>query len=141
MSLKPLIEGKNDKDLIQRSFYFESKFSYDALGCAEIKGWVEKDYKFFDLPKPELYNLKNDPDEKENIYLKKNLIAKNMRQKVRAYIKKYASIGFSANRNLSETEKQRLESLGYLSSAPWVDKTGQSSFKNLPDPKDKIELW
>jgi len=141
MSLMPLIKGKNKKDLIQRSFYFESKFSFDALGCAEIKGWVENDYKFFDLPKPELYHLKTDPNEKENMYLKKNLLAKKMKQKVQAYIKKYTTVGFSSERNLSETEKQRLESLGYLSSSPMAGKKGESSFNNLPDPKDKIESW
>jgi arylsulfatase A-like enzyme/Tfp pilus assembly protein PilF len=142
ISLMPLVHGKNKKMFSERGFYFESKFASDALKCAETKGWVEKGYKFFDLPKPELYDLKKDPFEKNNIFLEKDALSKNMRQKIHAYVEKYRSSNFNADHKLSSIEKKRLESLGYISSSQGAGtQSGSTNSNELPDPKDNIESW
>ncbi len=60
-------------------------------------------------PKFEFYDLNVDPLEKHNLFLKRNLEAK----KLKALLKKFSPAGERKGR-LSEEEKQRLRSLGYI---------------------------
>jgi arylsulfatase A-like enzyme/Tfp pilus assembly protein PilF len=133
ISLLPLIKGKEAK---KRGFYIESIFANEAIGCAGLKGWIEDDYKYIDLPHAELYYLARDPAEKNNLFLKRNFLAKKMAQKMRAYLKQYESIRFDTGRKLSADEIKHLASLGYISSA-----AGEGPAAKYPDPKDLIGSW
>jgi arylsulfatase A-like enzyme/tetratricopeptide (TPR) repeat protein len=133
ISLLPLIMGK---DVKKRGFYIESIFANEAMGGAAIKGWIEGDYKYIDLPRPELYHLVLDPIEKNNLFFKKNFLAQKMKTKMRDYLKKYESVRFNSGRNLNNTEIKRLASLGYITSNK---KT--TAALTYPDPKDLIASW
>jgi arylsulfatase A-like enzyme/Tfp pilus assembly protein PilF len=134
VSLLPLVKSKTVK---KRGFYLESIFANEAMGCAGSKGWVEEGFKYIDLPRPELYDLASDPGEHHNLFLRKNYLARNMKQKMKAYLKRFEFIRFNSSRALNPTEIKRLESLGYISSA------GKTAGKphEYPDPKDKVTGW
>lgn len=70
-SLIPLIQGKKTKET---PIYFEAKSAYHSKGWAPLEGYIFKDRKFIDLPIKELYNLKNDFQEKRNIISRVNII-------------------------------------------------------------------
>jgi len=128
-SLLPVMGG-NSAD--ERVFYIESVFPWEALGCAPVKGLIEENYKFIDLPKPELYDLEKDPGEKENVYFKKNIKARRLKQSLDRLISTYDPLKFRSDRKLSPAEERKLRTLGYFS-------TGRKQPSgNLPDPKEKI---
>lgn len=128
--LLPMIKGKSTDN---RIFYVETVFPWEALGCAPVKGLLKGKYKFIDLPKPELYDLEKDPGEKENLYFKKNIEAKRLKQTLTHFTAKYDPLKFRAGRQLSPTEERKLRTLGYFSMSAKGPGTG-----NLPDPKEKI---
>jgi arylsulfatase A-like enzyme/Flp pilus assembly protein TadD len=130
-SLLPLMKGKSIED---RMFYIETVFPGEAMGCAPVIGLIKGDYKFIDLPKPELYHLENDPGEKENLFFKKNIAARKLKQSLSRMIKQYNGLAFKTGRKLSPEEERKLRTLGYFSTAKEPSKQGK-----LPDPKDKID--
>jgi arylsulfatase A-like enzyme/Tfp pilus assembly protein PilF len=132
ISLLPLIKGTSVKE---RTFYIESVFAAEALGCAPVKGLIKGEYKFIDLPQPELYQLAADPGEKENLYFKQNATAKQLKQSLAQVMKQYEMSpgAVQPGRKLSGEEERKLKSLGYFSTS-----NTNTAGANLPDPKDKV---
>lgn len=135
-SLLPLVKSG---EMEARTFYITSEFARESLGCAAVKGIIKDYHKYLDLPRPELYHLAEDPGEKENLFFKRNALARKMKQTMMALVKKYSHSAFDSRRKLSEEEARRLETLGYISSSSEGGKTANS--EQLPDPKDKIRSW
>ncbi|MCU0285363.1 MAG: sulfatase-like hydrolase/transferase [Acidobacteria bacterium] len=133
ISLLPLVNGAAIKD---RPFYIESIFPEETLACAPVKGLIKGDYKIIDLPKPELYNLAKDPLEKENIFFKENINARQLKQTLDALVKRYEQKTVQSGHRLTPEEERKLNSLGYFTSAN--KKINNSNPVKLPDPKDKI---
>jgi arylsulfatase A-like enzyme/Tfp pilus assembly protein PilF len=119
-----------------RSFYIESVMPNEVVGSAVVKGIVKGNYKYLDLPKPELYHLAADPMEKENLYADKTDVAHGLHTSMKALETRYNTLKAESKRTLSAEETQKLRSLGYLSSTKKTDASGK-----LPDPKDKIAGW
>jgi len=132
-SLIPHVEGRNKKDLVS---YVETVHPKEMFRWAELKGIVDGRMKFIDAPKPELYDLKTDPMEENNLYLEERQIAARMKKELDDLIGRYSSSS-SSRRELSSEEKERLMALGYVidSSKP------EDADSDLADPKDKIEVW
>jgi arylsulfatase A-like enzyme/Tfp pilus assembly protein PilF len=120
----------------ERTFYIESIFPKEALGCAEVKGVIKNNYKYIDLPESELYNLKDDPFERNNLVSQQKKIAVDLKLTMINLMKKYSHIGFDSKRKISVEEAKRLQSLGYIS----VSGKDKDSLE-LPDPKRKVKSW
>lgn len=132
-SLLPPLE---DGEMGDRTVYITSEFAAESLGCAPVRGILKDNYKYLDLPRPELYHLPGDPGEKENLYFKQNALARKMKQATADLEKKYANSSFNSKRTLSGEETRRLETLGYISSSSTA-----GGGEQLPDPKDKVRSW
>jgi len=63
-SLRPLLENKKAPS---RPIYFESLNAYTSRGWAPLRGFIDGNEKFIDLPIPELYDLDKDFDEIRNL--------------------------------------------------------------------------
>jgi arylsulfatase A-like enzyme/Tfp pilus assembly protein PilF len=132
-SLIPYVEGREKKDLVS---YIETVHPKEMFSWSDLKGIVDGRMKFIDAPKPELYDLKKDPEEQNNLYQKENQIASRMKKVLDELIDRFSS-KISSRRELSSEETEKLRALGYIG----------DSFKqeekpsNLADPKDKIEIW
>jgi len=112
VSLLPLMEGKK---IGERIIYFESLDPYYNMGLAPLRGFIEKEGKFFDSPLPEFYDLKNDFNEGNNIIQKIN--AEKYEERLKKLMEELSSeqAGDSARRMDQET-RERLRSLGYIAS-------------------------
>lgn len=139
-SLLPLLAnnpdqtGKNryTKDIA----YTESFYSRLHLGCAELQGFYHKDWKYIRAPREELYNLEKDKTETANLALQNISTQEPLKRRLFKFIKDQAKNAIPVSRlALSNEERQRLASLGYIST-----QTGQESNLSLPDPKDKLEF-
>ncbi|NIM14667.1 MAG: sulfatase-like hydrolase/transferase [Candidatus Aminicenantes bacterium] len=137
-SFTNLLTGKKDEN--QRTFYIESMHGKEEMGWAPLTGIIKDRYKYISLPEPELYDLANDTKEKENLFWKKNQVARSLDKTLMNLVKTYslpatASPGSSGRRTLTQTDKQHLQSLGYISAFSGKDKTGTNI-----DPKKGILL-
>jgi arylsulfatase A-like enzyme/Tfp pilus assembly protein PilF len=122
-----------DEDEEKRSFYFESLYGKEEYGWAPLTGIIDGKYKYISLPGAELYNLHEDKEEKNNLFLEKNRLARELDAKLMKLIAGYSLPGAGSRRSLSEEDKKHLQSLGYVSS---FSSKGDKPF----DPKTGIQL-
>jgi len=128
VSLIPYIEGKEQKDL---DSYLETYYPRENYGWSELTGLISKEWKYIHAPKQELYNLKSDPREENNLVLSETGIASKMERSLEALILNYASPG-TGKRTPKQEDLDRLRSLGYVG---FSESNNEGPFK---DPKDKI---
>lgn len=132
-TLTPWIRKKTraDLDSLVETFYPRENF-----GWSELVGIVSGPWKFIQAPRPELYDLKNDPGEKIDLAgspaNKASELRKKLEQELLRLNARPGAQGGPAAVRIDDQEK--LRSLGYMNFAP--AKPGSS----LPDPKDKIGL-
>ncbi len=115
-SLIPYIQGKTQKDL--------TAFSESTLYSNEQLSWRTGSYKLiYNLhsdkkTEAELYNCKNDPEEKENLYdklpEKRRELDRNLSQFYENMVKKVDKMSTPQIQNLSPRAIEALESLGYI---------------------------
>jgi arylsulfatase A-like enzyme/Flp pilus assembly protein TadD len=130
LSLLPYMEGKKKQDLTS---YIESYFPRENYGWSELVGLVDGDWKYIKAPKPELYNLSLDPGEEKNLIQEENKIAQEKKDKLENIIANSISSIAAKRKALTAEERERLRSLGYISTSE------SPSGEGLSDPKDRIE--
>jgi arylsulfatase A-like enzyme/Flp pilus assembly protein TadD len=128
-SLIPHIEGGNRDDL---DAYIETFYPRDNYGWSELIGLISGDWKFIRAPKPELYNLKSDPQEEQNQFQNQRKIVTELSRDLEQLIENSSIPAETAARTLSAEERERLQALGY------IGYSGNDLQGELPDPKDRI---
>jgi choline-sulfatase len=113
--------------------YSESVYTRDAFGWAPLRCLRAGAYKYVSAPKPELYNLQQDPEEQVNLVSKKPEDAAALRSRLDKLLARYAPQQPAARQDGSPETRALLQSLGYLSGGPKPD-PGSSA----PDPKDRL---
>ncbi|MDA2924965.1 sulfatase-like hydrolase/transferase, partial [Acidobacteria bacterium AH-259-L09] len=135
--LKALLGGDQPhRDLYAESFYARLRF-----GWSELRGFYRHPYKYIEAPKPELYNLRDDPQERENLYEKNRSIANSLRKELMETIDRYSLKKADKNpQKLDPDVVKALAALGYVSLR--TGRTGKDrSYLDLPDPKEKIDIF
>ncbi len=126
--LPPNLDGVLQPDHAGSPAYLESRFAQLQLGWSPLSAIRTDEWKYVEAPKPELYNLHLDPDEKNNVVQKQPEIVKELRSKIPQ----------SAIRNtqsaISPEMAEKLASLGYVSGS------SNTTTSNI-DPKDRITVW
>jgi len=133
-TLLSYLSGQTNEDLPS---YIETYMPREYYGWSELLGLIDGDWKYIKAPKPELYNLKTDPGEETNLYYEEDGVASELKGKLEDLREKYSSTGGSSKKALSREEQERLRSLGYIAG----EFEGDSTKQNLPDPKDKVEVY
>ena len=130
-SLLPSIEGKQKEDL---TCYLETYYPPETYGWSELLGIIEKNWKYIKAPRPELYNLKDDAKEENNLLGLERKQAAALQKKLDGLIKDYSSRSEVGRRRISREEEDRLRSLGYVG----ADASVRVPQGPLPDPKDRM---
>jgi arylsulfatase A-like enzyme/Flp pilus assembly protein TadD len=128
-SLVPMMEGRDEEDL---DAYIESFYPRENFGWSELTGLLSGPWKYIHAPKPELYNLDEDPGESVNRFKDRPRVSADMNRKLDALIKSAVG-GAGGGRELSAEEQERLRSLGYIR---YSDGNTEG---DAPDPKDKTD--
>ena len=113
-----------------QAVFAESVYARDAFGWAPLRSLRMGALKYIDAPKPELYDLAQDPGELRNLYAKRPAEAARMKSQLGQYLavpKSSVAVGGDPGRR-----KEVLESLGYLAPSPAAG--GGSG----ADPKDRL---
>jgi len=138
-SLLPLILGKKLKH--ERSAYSETYYPRYHYGWSELKSLRTAQYKYILAPRPELYDLDQDPREQQNIYSKNKSLADKFIRELTNLEEKMAKKGIDEKgpQQLDDEAREKLIALGYIGGFTSGSKMSQTG--NLGDPKDKIILY
>lgn len=116
--------------------YSESLLSELGFGMAPLHGVRWDGYKWIRAPKPELYDLRNDPKELHNLYPGDERRGRLLDAELQRILDESEKRATKAKENPMTRETQEmLQALGYL--APGAERRGVSGM----DPKDGIKVY
>jgi len=117
--------------------YSESMSPNLQYGWSSLHSLRTNTYKYIEAPKPELYDLDEDPGENNNVHYRFPRVVKQYKKDLKHLMEK---TGHGAPKpetaNLDQDTLRRLATLGYIG-APVAGKKGAK----LADPKDKVEVF
>jgi arylsulfatase A-like enzyme/Tfp pilus assembly protein PilF len=128
-SFMGLLRGRREKE--PRSVYFESMYGKEEMNFAPLTGIMDKNFKYISLPEPELYDLQNDRLEKENLFKKKNIVAKGLDRRLGEFVAVHSQRSGETRRELTRHDMDELQALGYISAF-----SGQAA--QMVDPKQGV---
>ncbi len=135
LDLFQLLAEKN-QNRSSRFFLCES-FYPDKYGCNPLLGIVGADYKYIQAPRPELYHLRDDPGELNNLAPAQTDLARKYRSRLGKLLNEQIRPEKKDNKLKLDTKSiRRLESLGYVAGS--VDDTYDFDPDKL-DAKDFID--
>src|SRR5208283_2683433 len=138
VSLRAALEGGPAPDG-QRAIYGESLYA-GTFGCSPLHSIIEGPWKYILAPRPEMYDLTQDPGEQTNLVGKQPQVAQGLRSRLEAMLKRLEAAALPRSPSTVDPEAvKRLESLGYVSGgvplpASAVDITRE-------DPKDFLPTY
>jgi arylsulfatase A-like enzyme len=140
----PPIDGVSTVDLmtgrrtdLKLPIYAESLYP-ERLGWSGLRALREGQFKFIDAPRPELYDLAEDPFEEVNLYANRRALADSLRIVAASLAKGTNGSAGSAERSRVSPQLQaRIEALGYVAGGVT---SGAASAGARPDPKDCMPL-
>jgi arylsulfatase A-like enzyme/Flp pilus assembly protein TadD len=143
----PKVQGKNLAESLTGGgplkgspLYSETYLPRIHFNWSELRGLDVPGFHFIDGPKPELYDLSDDPRELNNLYAEKQGVSGELRSQLSGIIRQYTSDTPMAQKStLDPALAQRLQSLGYTALA--AGDTSPVSDPKLPDPKDRIQVY
>ncbi|MGH9399166.1 MAG: sulfatase-like hydrolase/transferase [Thermoanaerobaculia bacterium] len=112
----------------QRRVYSETLYPRFHLGWSDLAALTDDRYEYIEAPRPELYDWRDDPQEKRDLAPGMPAAFRSMRVELAALDRPLQAPGQSDPETLS-----KLASLGYISAT----RTNLDE-KNLPDPKDRL---
>lgn len=96
------------------------------------------EWKYVHAPRPELYNLAEDPGETRNLLEERPEVADDLRSRLLERLDDLSSAPpFPGGERISSEQAEMLSSLGYVAGGGGEYSPGM----DLPDPKDKIEIY
>ena len=113
----------------------ENRTIHSQFGWATLSGIRFKEWKWIQAPTPELYDLKTDPDEKNNVAMKELKRADEMNN-IWNRIRPKDTVSAEPETTLSPEEMEKLESLGYIATGS----VAGGSVEEGPDPKIYADL-
>jgi len=138
VSLLPAIKGKK---LEHGPIYFESLYPYYEKiynrEWAPLRGFIDNGEKYIESPIPEVYDLKEDFDEKNNLAQEKEL--DRYRKKLDDIREKYSAEAKEDDQSpLNKEALRKLKSLGYVSGSSGE---GEKEFGPDEDIKSLLPLY
>jgi arylsulfatase A-like enzyme/Tfp pilus assembly protein PilF len=135
VSLMPAImEGKPVRTNYS---YLETLYPKTHLGWSELRGMRTDEWKLIVGPKPELYEITQNPSEDHNVLAQHPVDSDRLQKQVWQIAGAPESLGKLEMQPVDEQTRQELQSLGYVSAGAQrevrIDMSG-------PDPKDRIQV-
>jgi arylsulfatase A-like enzyme/Flp pilus assembly protein TadD len=138
VNLLPLMTPNKSEE--SRNLYAETFLPRLHFNWSELRAVETEKYQFIDAPKPELYDLSQDPGETHNLYADKKAVAEELRARLAKLISQYsAGQELAEKTGLDPALMERLKSLGYAGFSGGGNLT--ITDRSLPDPKDRLEMY
>jgi tetratricopeptide (TPR) repeat protein len=134
-SLAPLLAHPNRER--PRYAFSESVSTSLQYGWSALYSVRTLAYKYIEAPRPELYDLRRDPGEVDNVVARLPKVATELRRELhRIQEEMSAKKPETQEANIDEETMRRLAALGYVGGA-----VEPSEGKALADPKDMLHLY
>ena len=117
-----------------RYVFSESLYPQRHFGSSALAALRSGHYKYIEAPRPEFYDLAQDPGELTNLYPGKVSVAAAYRERLTQLRATYKSRNEARSNALSPRAIERLHALGYLTGTNSAPKAAASAV----DPKDRI---
>jgi choline-sulfatase len=117
--------------------YSETFYPFSSFGWSPLHGLESERFHFIQAPKPELYDLVNDPGETRNIFADQPATAAVLQAKMQDMLAHNPFRGKDEGGSLSPEAQEKLQALGYFGFRAAV--TPEALKQGLADPKEK--LW
>ncbi|MEM9294082.1 MAG: sulfatase-like hydrolase/transferase [Acidobacteriota bacterium] len=114
-----------------RRLYLESFYGQFHLGWSGLRSLVDKDFQFIEAPRPELYDLEEDPEQRLNVLRENRPAYFSMRDELSE--KHGARDEVDGPSAIDEEDAAKLAALGYLT------RPVRNQAEEYPDPKDVID--
>jgi tetratricopeptide (TPR) repeat protein len=111
-----------------RSVFSETMYPRIHLGWSDLRSLVDDSHHYIDAPSPELYDVKGDPGEKNNVLADNRRVYARMRAETDKHDRT-----LNLPTQIDPEAAKQLTALGYLGQSGGGDPAGP-----LPDPKDRI---
>ena len=134
-SLVPLMTGASrDLDV---DAYSEAMYPRYHFGWSELRSITAGRYHYINAPRPELYDILQDPAEAHNLYATRRTLADRMAESLRS-VETRSDGGAPRTEDVDPDVRARLAALGYVGTFVTASAAPDSM---LADPKDKIDLF
>ncbi len=144
MPLADKIDGRSIVSLMTGSVkelglaaYAEAVYPRYHYGWSDLRSLTSGRFKYIEAPRPELYDLAQDPGETHNLYAQRQALADRMAADLKAIDSDRDAIVRPAV-DVDPDARARLAALGYVGTFVTTPAADRS---RLADPKDKIELF
>lgn len=117
--------------------YSETMYPFSSFGWNPLRSIEAGDYHYIEAPRPELYNLRDDPGELHNLIAQNPATAAALKQRLGERVAQHVAAAAGTSAPTDEAVVQKLRALGYLAYRSPLPASALD--KPLPDPKDKIE--
>ncbi len=137
-SLLPLLQGKADSSA-QPLAYSENFYPRFHYGWNEIQSVQDNRFKLILSPQPELYDLKNDPQEAKDLAGREPAVVRRLEKRLKELVSlsSQGRLQIDYHRTDEET-REKLASLGYIGT---FVKTDMTAGRPLASPRDKIQVF
>lgn len=112
-SLVPLFEG-GAQAAGDRVHYAETLSPRLSQNWGELRALYDGSFKYIHGPRPELFDIRADPKETEDLVRSRPEVAARMREKLADFLKRNSPSGPSRMTPVDAETRSRLEALGYL---------------------------
>lgn len=139
-SLLPLLAGRPAGQASQ--VYAETYLPFLHFGWSGLQALESKGWKYISAPRPEIFDLADDPHETRNLYTSQHSRAQAMKDDLDEVLRRYSPPVAAMNRAGTATDgavAEGLESLGYVGFS--AGRLPDATDKALPDPKDRIRAY
>jgi choline-sulfatase len=121
-----------------RPAYSETFYPLNSFGWSPVHSLVTDRYHYIDAPKPELYDIAADPDEKSNLVSQQSATAAVLKEKIQGLLRRSPyQLDVASQSNADPAALEKLRALGYVAYRSPVSPEPLAA--GLPDPKDKLD--
>jgi arylsulfatase A-like enzyme/Tfp pilus assembly protein PilF len=140
-SLVPLMTGV--KKELGLAAYSEAIYPRFHFGWSDLRALTSGRFKFVAAPRPELYDLAQDPGETHNLYPERQALGDRMNQELVALEQRMSATAAApkAAVEVDPDARARLAALGYVGTFVTALPADRAGLAGLADPKDKIQLF
>ncbi len=125
-----------------RSLYIETLSSKTLHGWAPLMGVRREDYKYIFAPRAEVYDLRADPRELNNLYKERPDLAVDLHEELKRFVGDDPLVAADVQQNLAMDAEsiEKLAALGYVTTH--FEQDGDDKpLTELIDPKDGVLHW
>lgn len=136
-SLVPLMRGEPSRE--RRPYYSESLSPRLSHGFGELRVFYGGPYKYIHGPRPELFNLEEDPHERHDLAAELPAERTRLEAALATFVAEHASAeAAEAVHEVDDETRRRLEALGYLSTGEAAGAVAETLTTDGVPPQDRV---